>query len=248
MVDYNKKKSNKEIILDVIKCWKEGIMKYWDNDNKATYGEFINNTNNKERIIRNKHWESAKNVIENGKEKMDDCRSDYYDPFPIDRYTFEDLPPDEEFNWIIKGNDIWLNLIANNNIGCLKTISCIYATKDPKLHIILSNLNNILFMIYKNTIVSNIDNSYLQYLLNEITNRLDNYITINPNCIKFDYSGNGILKIIDNKYNVYINCDSNKNISSNNFENGFLTFKKIIKNNINSCTVYKVKKSKKVKK
>ena len=45
----------------------------------------------------------------------------------------------------------------------------------------------------------------------------------------------------DTYYHHMFLWDSDKNISSNNFENGFLTFKKIIKNNINSCNIHKLK-------
>ena len=37
-----------KIINNLINCWENGIMKYWNDDNKATYGEFIGNTENNE--------------------------------------------------------------------------------------------------------------------------------------------------------------------------------------------------------
>ena len=238
------------LVQSIEDCWNNGIMKYWDNQTKLTYSEFMDNVNINEREILKKKWENANSVIEIGDEKLDDSRSDYFDPFPIDRYTFDELPSNEQFNWIIKDNNIWVNLFDKNS-KCLREVSIIYANLDKKLHVILSNFNNILFTRYKHKIIDspdyeNINNEYLA-----VKEKLVKYIGKNfAKLLNYDYSGKGIMKEQQKMYLVYLTSDNEmeKNLE-NKYSDGISEFKKIIKmNKIKNCKIYKQKKTSKSKK
>ena len=229
-------KNTEEILNYIEECWNHGIMKYWNNNNKATYAEFLNEANNYEN--RNKKWLHAKSVIELGNEKIDDSRNDYFDPFPIDIYTLEDLPENEPFKWIIKDGNIWISLI-NDKISCSQIVSAVYANMDKKLHVLLSTFNNILFLKYKNNIVKIYKNNVIDNSYFNIKSKLINYLNNNKHFLKVNFAGKGIMEKKKDKYIIYINGSSSEFKNSNNyFEKGSITFRNIIKkNNIKNCEI-----------
>merc|ERR1711934_811653 len=135
-----------KILKKIIICWCNGELRYLSENIEGTYDDFLRF---------NKNWNKANYVISNINQYGDNLRSDYFDPFILDKHSIIDIPLNEKFKWIIKNNNIWIMMIDKEyNIACDFEIPILYANKDKNLHILLNKFTNILFELYKYYILS----------------------------------------------------------------------------------------------
>lgn len=228
-------KDIKNIIELLIKGWNLGNLKYWDNQNKATHAEFVDNfKSEEEREELEKYWESSKWVIKTGDEKIDDSRSDYFDPIALDCYTLDDLVDGEPFFWIIKNNNIWFNLIhLKTNTYCSPIISSLYGIENKQFHVLLSNLNTLLFLKHKNNIQSKLQLIDIKSVTDLIISKIKYYLQKNKENLNINMGGYGVMENVSGKRTIYINnqLPDFKNSKNNNYLNSYKTFNKFLKKN-----------------
>jgi len=203
-----------KVINEIIKCWFNGELKFFTNkipnkqpiytnkeeilDNSGTFDDF--------KEI-NKSWKNALPVIE----KMN-IRSDYFDPFILDIYSIDDIPLNEPFNILIKGDNIWLMMKNEKyNMGCNHIVANLYGTHDKNIHIILNRFNYILNESYINYTKNN-KKKYKKSLkkLKTKYKKLYSFLNKNRKLLKLDNISEGSLRKTKKSYNIRLNKNTKK--------------------------------------